>query len=404
MSCKYAIVCSDRTTVLWPTALKKLKEKYEAIWPKKVKVISYQHISSVSSEAEATKKASAQAAEGVYSSLAQLSDLRPYFTCFLTHFEECDKQFVWNINRLTRELDKHNPYSDTIWGILTGFCEENVLSSLDCESLTITRVLANCPIDLEKFNAGVWFSEMEQGTCHQKRSHRGTASKERCPDDTTEIIVHEISTDRRIVDGSLSDDGVDMIISSGHATESDWHIAYCFEGGSFCSSSGILSGITTAGDCIKVSRTKTPKILCASGNCLMSHISNKDCMALGWMHSGNVKQMVGYVEPTWFGYGGWGVNKYFINNPGSKTFAESFFANQQSLLYQLQASFQEHLGTNYGDHREVYGKCFNTTHSGMVGLPRECSGLVYDRDNIAFYGDPAWKAALKKNPDVDDYR
>ena len=33
--------------------------------------------------------------------------------------------------------------------------------------------------------------------------------------------------------------------------------------------------------------------------------------ALGWMHSANVVQMVSYVEPTWFGYGGWGGAQIF---------------------------------------------------------------------------------------------
>lgn len=31
--------------------------------------------------------------------------------------------------------------------------------------------------------------------------------------------------------------------------------------------------------------------------------------ALAWMKSANVKQMFGYVVPTWFGFGGW----YYFN-------------------------------------------------------------------------------------------
>ena len=69
------------------------------------------------------------------------------------------------VNRLTRELDLSNPYTDTIWGILTGLTEDDVLSA---QPLIIRRVVANYPVDLEKFKAGVWFSELEQGISYVK--------------------------------------------------------------------------------------------------------------------------------------------------------------------------------------------------------------------------------------------
>lgn len=194
--------------------------------------------------------------------------------------------------------------------------------------------------------------------------------------------------------------GVDMIISSGHATEEDWNIAYCYKGGKFLCESGQLYGLSLAGQRLDVCRSKTPKILSAAGNCLMAHISDEHCMALGWMHSANVVQMVGYVEPTWFGYGGWGVHKYFVNNPGSMSFAEAFFANQQSLLHELHSEHARHMGTSLEDHRRVYDQCFNTDSSAREDLSRECSGLIYDRDNVVFYGDPAWRAQLETNLDV----
>ena len=403
-SCKYAVVCSDRTARLWPNALGEMKKKYETIWPGRVEVIPYCSPPNESKKQSENSKGSRHEEIGVSLTKTQLSALKPYFTCFLAHHEECDKDFVWSINKLTRALDGTHPFCDTLWGILTGFCEDDVLASLNCEPLTISRVVANCPIDLEKFSTGVWFSEFEQGICHRKVSSQGKIVKEVCPDDATETIVQEFSTDRVLGDGPSADDGVDMIISSGHASESNWHITYTFEGGKFCSSSGVLRGVTVGGESFAVTATKSPKVLCASGNCLMAHVKNEHCMALGWMHSGSVRQMVGYIEPTWYGYGGWGVNKYFINNPGSKTFAESFFANQQTLLYQLRDRYKEYLETVYDDHCEVYDKCFNTTMCGIAEAPRECSGLVYDRDNVVFYGDPAWKAKLECNPEVDNYR
>jgi len=135
----------------------------------------------------------------------------------------------------------------------------------------------------------------------------------------------------------------------------------------------------------------------------MGHISDEHCMALGWMHSANVVQMTGYVEPTRFGYGGWGVHKYFINNPGSMSFAEAFFANQQSLVHELHSKYGQDADNTLDDHSSVYLRCFNTSASARKNISRDCSGLIYDKDNIAFYGDPAWRAQLEVNLAVYDY-
>ena len=306
---------------------------------------------------------------------------------------------------MTRELDISHPYTDTVWGILTGFVEEDVTSALEQKPLLIRRVVANCPVDLEKFRSGVWFSESEQGCSYRKVSRESKVIKEKCPDDTTEVIACEISDERRLCDkNNYYERGVDMIITSGHATEKDWNIAYCFKGGKFQCSKGQLYGSTLAGKNIDLHRSQNPKVLSAAGNCLMGHISDENCMALGWMHSANIVQMIGYVEPTWFGYGGWGVHKYFVNNPGSLSLAESFFANQQSLLHELHSKFSvEEVETQIGNHRSVYDMCFNTSSSCERGVSRECCGLIYDRDNVAFYGDPAWRAEMESNPEVYDY-
>lgn len=383
----YAVVCSEKTGRQWPKALSYLVEKQESKWPGRVSTIGYSKTGDVASCSR------------------QLAELKPYYCCFLTHHSECSRAFVQEVNQLTRELDPSHPYTDTIWGILTGLTDDDVISALEqADPLVIGRVMANCPVDLEKFEAGVWFSEFEQGASHRKLSRQGEAVKMKCADDTTRDIVREISAERKLPrDDDLTEEGVDMIISSGHATEDDWNIAYCFTGGQFLCEKGQLFGSTVAGERVDVSRSKSPKVLSAAGNCLMGHISHESCMALGWMHSAGVVQMVGYVEPTWFGYGGWGMHKYLINNPGSMSMAEAFFANQQSLIHCLHTEYSEHIEASLGDHRSVYDRCFNTSLSGLSGVPRECSGLLYDQNNVVFYGDPAWRAQLKTNLNVYDY-
>ena len=111
-------------------------------------------------------------------------------------------------------------------------------------------------------------------------------------------------------------------------------------------------------------------------------------MALAWMHSVGVVQMTGYLVPTWFGFGGWGVHNYFIESPGLLSFAESFFANHQALLAELHTKYSQHETKSYEEY---------------TGAIEECSGLLHDRDVVAFYGDPAWEAKLLEKPDEHTY-
>ena len=409
----YAIVCSESTSSVWPTAVLKLREKYERKWPGQVHVLTYP----TSSEHQSSSTIPA-----FQSCLPRLSELRPCYCCFLAHYSEIDKGFVRDVNKLTRQFDPSNPYTDTVWGILTGLAEEDVLFAIRQDPLVIHRVVGNCPIDLEKFSSGMWFSEFQQGASFRKElpvqssspavlelntSHSSASAsphtaviEETCPSDATLLLASEISSPRR----PESNQGVDMIISSAHATERDWNIGYAFRSGKFLCNGGQLYGLSLEGEKMDIQQTGSAKILSAAGNCLMGYICDEDCMALAWMHSANVVQMVGYVEPTWFGYGGWGVHNYFINNPGSMTFSTAFFANQQSLLYLLHSKYSQHVETSLGEHKQVYSKCFNTTHTAKEEMSRECSGLLYDRDNVAFYGDPAWEASLAESREVYHYK
>ena len=48
----------------------------------------------------------------------------------------------------------------------------------------------------------------------------------------------------------------------------------------------------------------------------MGHIDGQQAMALAWLKTGGVRQMLGYTVPTWYGYAGWGCLDYFVEQPG----------------------------------------------------------------------------------------
>ena len=58
--------------------------------------------------------------ESVTDSLPELVRQFPRYICFVARPAEAGAKFVANVNRLTRQLDD-DPYTDALWGILTGY-------------------------------------------------------------------------------------------------------------------------------------------------------------------------------------------------------------------------------------------------------------------------------------------
>ncbi len=287
---------------------------------------------------------------GVEQAGAELKRLRPRFACFVAPPDHVTTEFVVAVHGLTRALDD-DPYTDTIWGILTGYDASNALRiARRREPLTVRRVLSGTAFALECVEEGVWYDELEQGKVVRK-TKGGRPEESRHAADSTESLAK-----------ALNDDWTDLLITSGHATERDWQIGYRFRGGSFNSKAGVMTARDPAGRTWEV-HSSNPKVYLPVGNCLMGHIDGPDAMALAWMNSAGVMQMIGYLKPTWFGYMGWGLLDYFLEQPGRFTLAEAFFANQQALIHALQKDPQSR-------------------------------GLQFDRDMVAFYGDPAWEARM----------
>lgn len=285
----------------------------------------------------------------------------PAHTCFVATSAEAGRAFVAAVHQLTRTLDD-DPYTDTLWGILTGFDATNALTiARHTEPLVIEQVTSGTELAMDRVVEGAWFSELEQNLMVVKA--RGEEAHEaHAHDDTTASIAER-----------LSDGSTDLFVTSGHATERDWQIGFRFRNGSFRSEAGQLFGVESTGRRFAI-RSDNPKVWLPIGNCLAGHIDGPDALALAFMHAASVHQMIGYTVPTWFGYAGWGCLDYFVEQPGRYTLAEAFHANQHALIHRL-ASL-EAADASAGDIR----------------------GLRFDRDVVALYGDPAWDARLAPGP------
>ena len=285
----------------------------------------------------------------------RLAKIHPRFTCFVATPKESTRGFVKEVHELTRTYDA-DPYTDTIWGILTGFDAANALRiAKHAEPLTVRKVASGTEFATDMVEEGIWYCELKKNRMVEKKPGSAAVEK-RGPDDTTRALAD-----------TLTKYQADLFITSGHATERDWQIGYRYRNGYFKSKNGELFGEDTKKSRFPIVSTN-PKVYLPIGNCLMANIDGPDAMALAWMNKVGVHQMVGYTVPTWFGYGGWGCLDYFVEQPGRYTFSEAFFANHHALIHSIE---------------------------NKLGHQR---GMRFDKNVVVLYGDPAWVVRMADRP------
>lgn len=321
-----------------------------------------------------------------------LSALMPRYICFVATPAEAGRNFVLAVHRMTRKLDS-DPYTDAIWAILTGYEAADALRiAKHAAPLTVRRALSGTSgLNLGVFEQGVKFSEGRAGAMTVKTPD-GKQEKRTCPKDSTESIV-----------GLLNAGKSDFFFTSGHATERDWQIGYSFKGGALICKDGQLFGRDVKRKLHKID-SPNPKVYIAAGNCLIGHIPSRNCMATAWMHTGGAYQFVGYTVLTWFGRGGWGTRDIFFRSPGRFSLAEAFFLNNQHIVHHLQTKYPAQADVNFPTYDMQKYRGLLGTLARRYGLIRkgkllkDAMGMLWDRDTVALYGDPAWQARLARAP------
>lgn len=281
---------------------------------------------------------------------------------------------------MTRHLDD-DPYGDVIWGILTGYEAADALHiARRKEPLIVRRGVGGCgSLNLGAFDEGIKFNEGVKGGRWIKRNG-GEEKKEDFPADST----------KGLVDG-FNEFKPDLFMTSGHATTRDWQIGYNYKDGQFRCEHGQLFGLDTKGNRYDIN-SPNPKVFLPVGNCLIGHIPTRDCMALALMHTGGVYQMFGYTAVTFHGCMGWGTGNVFIGQRDRYTLAQAFYANNQALVHRLETEFPDIARINF----ERYDNSAPGWLAQKHGLKsKDEVGFLWDRDCVAFYGDPAWEVRFR---------
>ncbi|MCA9059867.1 MAG: hypothetical protein KDA85_15275, partial [Planctomycetaceae bacterium] len=253
-------------------------------------------------------------------------------------------------------------------------------------TLTVHRVASGTEVALQMCQDGVWYDELMQFR-KVRRASDGSLLEEKGPGDTTQVLAD-----------TLTSGDADLFVTSGHATERDWQIGFRYRNGQFRSKAGQMFGHQTNGSEFRI-HSEHPRVYLPIGNCLMGHIDGSDAMALAWMNDVGVRQMIGYTVVTWYGYAGWGVLDYFVEQPGRYSLTEAFHANQHALMHRLTTNFDDlaNVAVDYESRRLPSGSP-NAAGKQRGLTADDARGLLWDRDCLAFYGDPGWQARMAPQP------
>ncbi len=326
--------------------------------------------------------------------LPGLQEMLPYYTCFVTPKELAGRKFTGEISRMTREI-LPDPYVDTFWGILTGYDASDIKRVAEFKG----------PIDITDA------LDMVGGFHHSlmKRCYSFDETQEdnlRITDPAKKYDNKKTRTDKdfteqfvKLVNGG----GFQIIMTSGHASEHDWASGYLNSLNMYLiDRKGQLAARDTRGRVTDIKDT-TPKIWCAAGNCLIGNIPHgqDSCMATAMIHSFGVYQFMGYTIETWFGRQGWTAQGMLTDYPGYYSFNESFHFANSWIVENLVKHDWNRVTLNTADY-ETFQR---TAAASLRGLrfkdseeQKEALGLLYDRDVVAFYGDPAMRAAIDPKP------
>ncbi len=93
-------------------------------------------------------------------SLDALKQRFPRYTCFVARHEDAGRAFVAQVHQLTRKLDE-DPYTDTFWGILTGYDADSALAiASHREPLVVKKVASGTEFSTEMVTEGQWYDEL----------------------------------------------------------------------------------------------------------------------------------------------------------------------------------------------------------------------------------------------------
>ena len=330
----------------------------------------------------------------------RLAALMPRRVAFVNRPEQATRTFVCEVHRLARRLDS-DPYIDTQWGIVTGATAELALGSVSGpDRLVVRSALNTTGINDGALERALTISDGAKGTWREKQADG-------------KVVDHPALDEPAALKWANYFNAVkpDLMVTSSHGFQHGFETP--FGSGFLLARNGTLvpldrpSGKPVAPE---LPASPNPKVFFPVGNCLVGHCDGPKSMVCTAMGQLGVRQLAGYTVVTWFGRGGWDMLSTWQSLPGRNSFAESFFINQVRMIADLgklcpsALAFDPVFPNDGNPEPETLirqlgsgpalrdAKAVDQRSKEGQEKMRQIIGLMWDRDTVAFYGDPAFDA------------
>lgn len=362
--------------------------------------------------------------------LKELQRINPRYVAFVEKPQHIGPGYVIGINRLSCLMDE-DVYADFLWGIITGYDARNAMEMVEntARPLVVRNVFSTSAFrdsaTVFSFERYAWMDDYNRGMWGQKQTDGTVAWRGLEPsghswiDSASGIPVSTVT----------AADFFDCFIRLYRETQPDWVLTGAaldrprwssdvfnitdFEPVSkstvfqFPLPFGDIAMMKTKDGAIyadypegakPLPEKKTPKVYIAAGDNFGGNVANtRESLPIAWMNGGQAAAVIGYVTPNWYGVGGYGVVKHWLASAGRYTLPEAAFLNRQDIIARLNRWNPRLAGMNF-----PYGQLDETTDiiseaSGEALPTRELIGYLYDRDAVAYYGDPKWDVRLQEN-------
>lgn len=334
--------------------------------------------------------------------LDQLQRELPRYVAIVDIPQNIGYQYVLELNRMSRQVDT-DIYPDFLWGIITGYTPQAALKTVKHAHtpFRIQTVLSTSSLiqNAKWTNNYAWIDDTQKERWGEKKPTDPTPKTYSIPE--YQIIEKWIELYKNLEP--------DFLLTASHGYEEALELP--FGQGIILNQNGKIVPYPEPYPNASLYANGKRKVFFPVGNCLIGNVNKtKESMVVAWMNEQDVANFVGYVVTTWFGRAGWGTMKYFITDPERYTTAEAFFLNQKDMLSIMNKWNKQFHTIDYpfpgnkmiGD---FTGKSLQNVMD-KIGhhWNRKTVGFLYDRDVLAYYGDPKWDVKLKKTDQANDYQ
>ncbi len=347
---------------------------------------------------------------------AALRSTRARYAACVLRPQEVGRVLVNDLHRAARRVDA-DPWGDCIWGIITGYTAADAQRIAESsEPLTIKRLLGTTNVHHARYEHSCCITDWTDAPVREQTGYTEPT--------TTTYPAGQGDKLLGLFCGELSHQAPQFVVTSSHATPYNLEMPFgrglIFSHGNrfhqlpaedFPQFKAALHEVNRGNEAelaamaAKYSTVEPdgkPRVWVAAGNCLFGNAAHSPhSMCVTALSAYTCNQVVGYTVPSWYGEGGWGTLNTFLGNTSDTSLAEAWFLNNQFILHKSMQLDPKLLNVQFNDEALSINSLIGQLMRHRIRISndnaKDILGLVHDRDVVAFFGDPAWRALLDES-------